>query len=61
MKKKLEITRKEFEAIKKYLKWTRGFEESSLYEDYKECEKFTDEEYDEVLATLEKLVERGGR
>lgn len=50
------ITQNEIGALKRFLKWLRGFGESPLYEDYKEHEKFTDEEYAQTLATLEGLA-----
>jgi len=53
-----EITKEEAEALRRFLTWMQGFEESVLYEDYKKYEGFTDEEYGETLDILWKLVEK---
>lgn len=36
-----------------------GFDESSLYEDYKEAMDFTDEQWEKAWATLENVVKGG--
>lgn len=53
---KLVLNKKELEALKRFLKWLRGFEESTLYEDYKKHENFTDEEYDKTVHILSNLI-----
>ena len=52
------LTGSEIEALEKYLDWLDGFEESVLYEDYREEEGFTDEEYAEVRSILSAAVYR---
>ncbi|KKK92346.1 hypothetical protein LCGC14_2703870 [marine sediment metagenome] len=37
----------------------KGFEESSLYEDYKDVMKFSDEEYAAAIAVLTQIVKGG--
>lgn len=54
----MEITKKELEALKRFLGWMKGFEESSLYKDYKLHENFTDEDYDKTLGILRSLVRK---
>jgi len=51
------VIKEEREALKRFLTWMRGFEESVLYEDYQKHEGFTDEEYGKTLAILWKSVE----
>ena len=41
------------EALARYLGWLEGFEESTLYEDYRESVGFTNEEWDDTLSVLE--------
>lgn len=36
-----------------------GFEESGLYEDYRDAMKFSDEEYAAAIATLTQIVQGG--
>lgn len=43
------------EIIKRYLQFMCGFEESTLYIDYKVAEDYTDEDYEEAIATLEEI------
>ena len=54
----VEISREEVEALKRFLTWMRGFEESVLYEDYRRYEGFTDEEYAKTVNTLWNVVKR---
>lgn len=53
----MKLTTEEKHAIKKYLKFMQGFEESSLYDDYKAVDNITDEEYSKTIDILYKLVE----
>jgi len=41
-------------AITRLLKWIGGFEDSTLYESYREYEGFTDDEWGDTLSTLER-------
>jgi len=54
----MEITEDERKALERFLTWMRGFDESVLYDDYKEYENFTDEEYAMTLQTLWNIVNR---
>jgi len=54
----VEMSREEVEALRRFLTWMRGFEESTLYEDYRRCEGFTDEEYVRTVNALWNVVNR---
>jgi hypothetical protein len=49
------LTKEEKRLLKRYLKFMRGFEESSLYEDYQEVEGMGDDEYAEAVDLIWKL------
>jgi len=49
-------TKAQRDALKKYLKWMEGFSESVLYDDYKEDEGWTDEEWNETLKLVYSIV-----
>lgn len=51
-----DIKMTEKEAIRKLLDWLVGFEESELYQDYKQAEGFTDNEWDAIMIVLYKFA-----
>lgn len=47
------------EAVRKALKWVlEDFPESSIYQDYQETERFTDDGYDAMLKALRRFAEQ---
>ena len=50
------MTAQQAEALQFILRVLQGFEESSLYEDYKEVMGFTDERYQEAVGILANIT-----
>jgi hypothetical protein len=50
-------TKAQRDALKKYLRWMTGFEESPLYDDYQEYEGWTDREWDRTLKLVRSIIE----
>lgn len=52
------MTKKGVEALRRFLTWMRGFEESVEYREYKKYEHFTDAQWDSTVNTLLSLVQK---
>ena len=50
----------EARALRTLLRWLDGFEESTVYEDYKEAEGFTDAEWDVTVGLLQNVAGQEG-
>jgi len=53
----VEITEQEKILLKRYLQFMAGFEESTLYEDYKSVEELTDQEYADAIELIRRIAE----
>jgi hypothetical protein len=52
----MKLDNKKRDLLKRYLQFMVGFEESTLYLDYKEAEEFSDNDYKRAIDLIENIA-----